>query len=418
MSRVDELIKKLCPNGVEYKELGEIAKTLPGLKGKAKQDFVDGNSPYISYKNVHSNITADLSSLEYVKVDANENQNQLQDGDLLVTGSSESFDEVGYSAIVENLKGQTVFLNSFCFIVRFNQSQDSGMYVYPGFIKHLFRSGGLRAQIRKSANGVTRINLSKPAFMRIQIPVPPLEIQKEIARILDKFTQLEAELEAELEARRKQYAYYLEKLGEVLRTKFPTTSLGDVGDWAGGNTPSKGDPKYWENGEILWVSSKDMKSSHITATKFRVTERAISEGPARMIPKGAVLVVTRSSILERTLPVANLATEATINQDIKAIIPSGEFDHRYIYFAIKWSADEILRTIRKSGGSVTSLDTKKLKGFKIPAPPLEEQRRIVAILDKFDALVNGISTGLPAEIAARRKQYEYYRDKLLSFEPV
>ncbi|WP_455006144.1 restriction endonuclease subunit S, partial [Corynebacterium propinquum] len=90
----------------------------------------------------------------------------------------------------------------------------------------------------------------------------------------------------------------------------------------------------------------------------------------------------------------------------------------YIYFAIKWSSDEILRTIRKSGGSVTSLDTKKLKDFKIPAPPLEEQRRVVAILDKFDALVNDISTGLPAEIAARRKQYEYYRDKLLSFEPV
>ena len=386
MSRVDELIKKLCPNGVPFVQIGSVVQVVSGLKSIKRSAYGAGTQYPIIDQGMQqiAGYTNDASLL-------------VEPGEYIVFGDHTRVVKFADFQFAIGADGTKILI-----------PLDS-KFITP---KYLFYA-------------LQNIDIPNRGYNRhwslvreLELPVPPLEIQREIVKILDKFTQLEAELEAELEARRKQYAYYLEKLGEVLRTKFPTTSLGDVGDWAGGNTPSKGDPKYWENGEILWVSSKDMKSSHITATKFRVTERAISEGPARMIPKGAVLVVTRSSILERTLPVANLATEATINQDIKAIIPSGEFDHRYIYFAIKWSADEILRTIRKSGGSVTSLDTKKLKGFKIPAPPLEEQRRIVAILDKFDALVNGISTGLPAEIAARRKQYEYYRDKLLSFEPV
>lgn len=381
MSRVDELIKKLCPDGVVFEEIGAVVEIKNGKDWKTERP---GKIPVFG-----SGGQMDV----YVQEASCVGPSVLlpRKGSLAVQFVDAPFWNV-----------DTVFYT------KCNPEQLDIKYFY--YVME-------RVDLSRISTSSTRPSITQTALKKLVIPVPPLEIQLEIARILDKFTQLEAELEAELEARRKQYAYYIEKLGADLRTKFSTTSLGDVGDWIGGNTPSKGNPKYWENGEILWVSSKDMKASRITTTKFRVTDRAISEGPARMVPKGAVLVVTRSSILERTLPVANLATEATINQDIKAIIPSGEFDHRYIYFAIKWSADEILRTIRKSGGSVTSLDTKKLKDFKIPAPPLEEQRQIVAILDKFDALVNDISTGLPAEIAARRKQYEYYRDKLLSFQP-
>lgn len=387
MSRVDDLIKELCPNGVEFKRIGDLAVVGTGSSDR-KDASVDG--PYPFY----------VRSKQLMKHDKFE----FDETAIIIPGEG-NIGEVFHYQMGKYALHQRAYRIAF--------TTDS---VLTKFAYYYF-AANFKKFILKKAVSATVTSIRKPMVIDFEIPVPPLEIQQEIARILDKFTQLEAELEAELEARRKQYAYYLEKLGEKLRTKFSTASLGDVGDWVGGNTPSKSDPKYWENGEILWVSSKDMKASSITDTKFRVTDRAISEGPARLIPKHSVLVVTRSSILERTLPVATLAMEATINQDIKAILPSEDFDHRYIYFAIKWSSDEILRTIRKSGGSVTSLDTKKLKDFKIPAPPLEDQRRIVAILDKFDALVNDISTGLPAEIAARRKQYEYYRDKLLSFQP-
>ena len=407
MSRVDDLIKELCPNGVTFVTLEKLFHIKGGYtppKSNPK-NWETSEIPWFRMEDIRENGPVLDAALSGVSPAAVKN-GQLFPADSLIVATSATIGEHALIRVPYLCNQRFVSLQV---KEEFRNLVDIKFLHYYAYV--------LDEWCLSNTTQSSFASVQMKGFKKFKFPIPPLEIQQEIARILDKFTQLEAELEAELEARRKQYAYYLEKLGEVLRTKFPTTSLGDVGDWAGGNTPSKGDPKYWENGEILWVSSKDMKSSHITATKFRVTERAISEGPARMIPKGAVLVVTRSSILERTLPVANLATEATINQDIKAIIPSGEFDHRYIYFAIKWSADEILRTIRKSGGSVTSLDTKKLKGFKIPAPPLEEQRRIVAILDKFDALVNDISTGLPAEIAARRKQYEYYRDKLLSFQP-
>lgn len=407
MSRVDDLIKELCPNGVTFVTLEKLFHIKGGYtppKSNPK-NWETSEIPWFRMEDIRENGPVLDAALSGVSPAAVKN-GQLFPADSLIVATSATIGEHALIRVPYLCNQRFVSLQV---KEEFRNLVDIKFLHYYAYV--------LDEWCLSNTTQSSFASVQMKGFKKFKFPIPPLEIQQEIAKILDKFTQLEAELEAELEARRKQYAYYLEKLGEVLRTKFPTTSLGDVGDWAGGNTPSKGDPKYWENGEILWVSSKDMKSSHITATKFRVTERAISEGPARMIPKGAVLVVTRSSILERTLPVANLATEATINQDIKAIIPSGEFDHRYIYFAIKWSADEILRTIRKSGGSVTSLDTKKLKGFKIPAPPLEEQRRIVAILDKFDALVNDISTGLPAEIAARRKQYEYYRDKLLSFQP-
>lgn len=407
MSRVDDLIKELCPNRVTFVTLEKLFHIKGGYtppKSNPK-NWETSEIPWFRMEDIRENGPVLDAALSGVSPAAVKN-GQLFPADSLIVATSATIGEHALIRVPYLCNQRFVSLQV---KEEFRNLVDIKFLHYYAYV--------LDEWCLSNTTQSSFASVQMKGFKKFKFPIPPLEIQQEIARILDKFTQLEAELEAELEARRKQYAYYLEKLGEVLRTKFPTTSLGDVGDWAGGNTPSKGDPKYWENGEILWVSSKDMKSSHITATKFRVTERAISEGPARMIPKGAVLVVTRSSILERTLPVANLATEATINQDIKAIIPSGEFDHRYIYFAIKWSADEILRTIRKSGGSVTSLDTKKLKGFKIPAPPLEEQRRIVAILDKFDALVNDISTGLPAEIAARRKQYEYYRDKLLSFQP-
>lgn len=116
------------------------------------------------------------------------------------------------------------------------------------------------------------------------------------------------------------------------------------------------------------------------------------------------------------MPIAFIPFEATVNQDLKALITKPEISAQYVAFALRANHDELLNKTKKLGGTVESIVVQKLLDFTIPVPPLEEQARIVAILDKFDALVNDISQGLPAEIAARRKQYEYYRDKLLTFK--
>ena len=204
MSKIDQLINELCPNGVLFKQLGELGTLYGGLTGKSKNDFKDGNARFITYMNVFSNIEVDTNRDYFVKIGENERQRTLQKGDVLFTGSSENPDECGMSSVLVKEPEEPLYLNSFCFILRLN---DKELFL-PEFLKYLFRDTDIRKQIAKTASGVTRFNVSKKRFAKVVVPIPPIEVQREIADILDKFTQLEAELEA----RRKQYEYYRNQL--------------------------------------------------------------------------------------------------------------------------------------------------------------------------------------------------------------
>ena len=197
---------------VEWKKLGEIGFFYNGLTGKNKNDFVNGNAKYVTYMNVYSNIEIDTNIEDYVKINENEQQNRIEYGDVLFTGSSETLDECGISSVLTKHIDEPLYLNSFCFGFRL---YDKSIFL-PGFLKYLFRSAELRKQIVKTANGVTRFNVSKKLFAQISIPIPPLSEQERIVAILDKFDALVNDLSqglpAEIEARRKQYEYYRNKL--------------------------------------------------------------------------------------------------------------------------------------------------------------------------------------------------------------
>ncbi len=212
MSRLSEMIEKMCPDGVEYKRLGELGAFYGGLSGKSKEDFKDGNAKFITYKNVYLNPALKLDVDDTVKIAEDEKQRTLQYGDIIFTGSSETPDECGMSSVITTQTDEKLYLNSFCFFFRFDDKEK----VLPDFAKHLFRSSELRYQIGKTASGVTRYNVSKKLMEKVVIPVPPLEVQREIVRILDEFSALETELAeklaAELTLRRKQYEFYRDKL--------------------------------------------------------------------------------------------------------------------------------------------------------------------------------------------------------------
>lgn len=413
MSRIDDLIAEHCPDGVAYRQLSDLASTVPGLTGKTKADFSDGNARFASYKNIFANPSLDLNAPDFVKVKEGERQNSIQLGDILITGSSESLDEVGLSSVVTSSPSESIYLNSFCFIVRPDQND----ILDPDFTKHLFRSESIRKQIRSTASGVTRINISKPRFMKVRIPVPPLEVQRAIVEILDTFSMLEAELEAERLARIQQYLYYQSQVfTSLVREGAELVPLKDIGVWSGGGTPSKSRSEFWKNGSIPWVSPKDMGVIAITQTQDYITQEAVVGSSTKVISPDSVALVSRSSILEHTLPVAYLPIKVAINQDLKAVTPREGISARYVFHALRSSRAEILRTVKRTGGSVASLDSKKLWQFEIPVPSPEQQEQVMLLLDKFDALVNDLSVGLPAELTARRQQYEYYRDKLLTFK--
>lgn len=289
----------------------------------------------------------------------------------------------------------------------------STKFVYY-FLKTITES--LQRQARATSVKIPQLSVGDTDSL--MIPVPPLEVQAEIVRILDSFTELEANLQTELEARRKQYEYYRASLFDSAKLRSTSTelALGELGTWSGGGTPSKSVSSYWTEG-YLWVSPKDMKQTYIFQTEDQISEEAVKSRGLRIYPPETILLVARSGILKHSLPVGILEKQATVNQDIKALRVNNSVTSKYALYTLQNYSQDILRKCHKAGGSVDSLDMKKLLAFQIPVPPLAEQERIVGILDKFDALVNDLSSGLPAEIEARRKQYEYYRDQLLTFTP-
>ncbi len=192
--------------------MGEIGKFFGGLTGKSKADFSNGNARFISYMNVYSNIALNQSANEFVRILPDEKQNILQYGDALFTGSSETPDECGMSSVVTTEPKEPLYLNSFSFGFRLD---DTSIY-HPDFLKHLLRSKAIRAQIAKTANGVTRFNVSKALFAKVTLPIPPIELQVKIANILDRFEALVNDLTqglpAEIAAVKEQYEYYRNKL--------------------------------------------------------------------------------------------------------------------------------------------------------------------------------------------------------------
>ncbi|MGC6359136.1 restriction endonuclease subunit S [Bisgaard Taxon 45] len=397
---------------VEWKMLGEVAMFYGGLTGKNKSDFEKGNAKYITYKNIFGNLEIDPDSLEMVTISVNEKQNQVKYGDVLFTGSSEIAKEAGISSAITTLFDEPIYLNSFSFGLRFNDDVD----LIPEFTKYLFRSNFVRKQIVKTASGVTRFNISKERFKKIIIPIPPLPIQKEIVKILDKLTELEATLEATLEAelslREKQYQYYRDHLlsfGDDVEWK----SLGDVCDYVDyrGKTPKKVDSG------IYLVTAKNIKKGFIDydVSKEYVSEEEYLDIMRRGLPKlGDVLITTEApcgniaqvdneniALAQRVIKYCTKNPNVLRNDFLKFLLLGQKFQN------------DLMRI--STGGTVKGVKGSLLHQLKIPIPPLETQAKIVEILDKFDRLTNSLSEGLPKEIELRRKQYEYYREKLLNF---
>ena len=390
MSKLDELLKELCPNGVEYKTLGELGEFYGGITGKSKSDFVDGNAKFITYMNVYKNLKLNLDVPERVKISENENQRTLEYGDVIFTGSSETPDECGISSVLANKTDEKLYLNSFCICYRFN---DKDLF-NPEFTKYLFRSDTLRKQIVKTASGVTRFNVSKEKMRKVAIPVPPLPVQEEIVRILDTFTSLTAELTAELTARRKQYEYYRDSL---LTRDRPKTQWKELQEIAEIGTGSCNTNEAEENGEYpFYVRSPEV----LRKNSFDYDETAIiTAGDGVGVGKVFHYVEGKYALHQRAY---------RIHITDKNVIP------RYYYHYMKATfLNYILKEQFKA--SVQSIRRPMLNKYPVPIPSLKVQEKIVNVLDNFDSICMDLKIGLPAEIEARKKQYEYYRDLLLTF---
>ncbi|KGQ28666.1 restriction endonuclease subunit S [Gallibacterium anatis] len=252
-------------------------------------------------------------------------------------------------------------------------------------------------------------------YSKIKIPIPPLSVQKEIARILDAFTALTSELTSELNLRQKQYQYYRDKLltfGEEVEWKM----LGEICEkiYSGG-TPKTNIPEYWENGSIPWMSSGEVNLETIYQTEKFITQLGLDNSSAKFVPKNSIVIALAGQGKTRG-KVARTRIDLTTNQSLASLTFNEEkINHDFVYHFLL-TQYENLRQISSGSGTRGGLNLQMISNYKIPVPSLEEQKRIASILDKFHTLTSSLSDGLPKEIELRQKQYEYYREILLRFD--
>ena len=160
----------------------------------------------------------------------------------------------------------------------------------------------------------------------------------------------------------------------------------------------------------------DVSSSQGREIRGKVTQAALDETTLKVIPGPSVAVVMRSNILRRSLPVGLIRPDVTVNQDIRILAPHIGVDAEYVYQTLQAAREDIRTTCVRTDGSMAAVNSKAFLKFAIPLPELSKQRQVAADLRHFDVIVTDLNAGLPAELAARRRQYEHYRDRLLTFE--
>jgi len=360
MTKLEQLIKELCPDGVEYKKLNKVSEMKRGTS-VTKKDITEGDIPVISGGREPAYYCDTFN----------------RDGDTItVAGSGAGAGYVQYwtSPIFVcdafSIKGYDCIQTKYLYYCLANMQE----YIYS----------------TKKGGGVPHVHIS--SIENIKIPVPPIEVQREIVRILDNFTELTAELTAELIARKRQYKYYrnivlsepsngrkllLKDIANTFRGEYITkssTKEGNIPVILGGQEPAYYIDKHNHEGEIVVVARSGASAGFVSYWNERIF---ITDGFGYEAKQGIVM-------------------------------------SKYLYYILK-NIEAKLNSMKRGAG-VPHVSGETLSNLEFIIPSIEEQERIVAILDRFDKLCNDISEGLPAEIEGRRKQYEYYRDKLLTFK--
>ena len=268
--------------------------------------------------------------------------------------------------------------------------------VTPAYLMLFLNSKLGRSRIESRTEVGARFRLTYASLSRIAVPLPPIPVQRLIVQTLNQFTELEAALEAELEARRAQAQFYRADLISSAATGAAWRSLGEVASVRTGQAPRQGVPA--PSGEYSFVNAGTTESGR--------SPESNTDGDTVTIPsrgQGGVGVVGYQVAPFWCGPLCYRIRSST-----------EALHSRFLYYFLK-SIQPSIRALQQAAGT-PALNRKELILVEVPLPPIEIQERVVGVLDQFDALVNDISIGLPAELAARRKQYEYYRDKLLTFE--
>ena len=390
MSRLSEMIARLCPNGVEYRKLGEIAET--GLVKIARGNVISkkdiqsnpGNYPIYS-----SSATGDGEFGRYGKYMFEEE---------LVTWSIDGGGKFFYR------ERKKFSVTNVCGYIRVENSN----VLLPKFLYHV-----LASQWATKSYDYVHKALPSTIIDDYSIPLPPLEIQREVVEILDNFANLTAELTAELAKRKKQYEHYRDSLFDD-SPRMEYLKLDAIAETTVGLATSV-TPFIRDNG-VLLIHNSDIQQNAIVMKQLVYLDQAfVAKNSKKKFNLNDIVTVhtgdvgTSALITDEYVGSIGFTTLRSRIRDVKKVYPA------YLcHYLNSHRCKEAIAS--KTISDRSNLNQGSFAELIIPLPPLAEQERIVAILDRFDSLCNSLTEGLPAEIALRKKQYEYYRDKLLSFK--
>ena len=383
------LEKLLNGASIEWMPLGEVGEFVRG-NGLQKKDFAETGFPAIHYGQIYTRYGLEAhKTYSFVSPELGQKLKKARKNDLLLATTSENDEDV-----VKPLAwlGGEVGISGHMMLFRHEQNAK--------YLAHFILTDAFQKQKRKYITGAKVRSVSSGDLARIIVPIPcpqdpdkSLAIQAEIVRILDRFTELTAELTAELEARKQQYNHYRDQILSFEEDDVEWKTLGDV---AVIGTGSHNTADAIPDGEFtFYARGKEL----LRLNSFEFDETAIiTAGDGAGV--GKVFHFTHGKY--------------ALHQRAYRIVPSEALLPRFAYHFI---AAKFYAYIQRASvsSSVTSLRRPMFLNFPIPVPSIEEQARIVAILDKFDTLTTSLSEGLPREIKLRQQQYEYYRDLLLSF---
>lgn len=386
MTNLETLILELCPDGVEFVKLGDVLDYEQPTKYIVKcKDYQNEGMPVLT--------AGQTFILGYTDETNGIFEASKENPVIIFDDFTTSFHWVDFNFKVKSSAMKMLRVSS--------EREVSFRFVYYAM-----------KCIKYQTLEHSRQWISK--YSQIEIPLPPIEVQTEIVRILDKFTSLEAELEAELDCRKRQYEYYRDKLlsfdnvgGQEVEWKKMSEVCKNI---CSGGTPLTSKAEYYD-GNIPWLRTQEVDYCEIHSTLRNITQLGLENSSAKMIPANCVIVAmygaTAAKVAINKIPLCTNQACCNLEIDEKQALV------RYVY---QWICKqyEVLKAMGE--GSQHNINAKKVKDFKIPIPTLEEQNRIVSILDRFESLTTSLQSGLPAEISARRQQYEHYRDKLLTFK--
>lgn len=398
MSKLDEMIRELCPDGVEYVKLNSVCDIYDGTH--STPNYTESGVKFASVENI-GNLYATRKYIS--EKDFKKYKIKPRIGDVMMT----RIGSVGVCTVVDRNEALAFYVSLALLRPQLDKVQSR-------FLKYAIESIHGRKELRKRTliNAVP-IKINKDDIGKVTIPFPPIEIQSEIVHTLDNYTEnvvkLQNQLTAELTARQKQYTFYRNKLLTFSgneKAKIVKISLGDIGPICMCKRILKSQTNTVEGVPFYKIGTFGKKAdAYISKETFDEYRSKYS------FPKKGDVLISAAGTIGRTVvydgkPAYFQDSNIVWIDNNESVVLNSYL--RYCYELKPWKASE--------GGTIPRLYNDNIAKAVIAVPSIEEQKRVVSILDRFDAICNDLTSGLPAEIEARQKQYEYYRDKLLSFK--